>query len=216
MTVPRRSWLRDPRLVVLPAVGLFLGLLAGLFVRDVPPAPAAAEVAPAIIPRDDPESWTPRVRPDEPERRVARPTIISIDAIDVRAKILRVGLNADGSMEVPPFGSAGWYRKGPKPGEPGPAVVVAHVDSYEGPDVFFRLRELRRGDRVTIHRADGSLGRWRVVHSEQTPKDELPVTSIWNRTRRPVLRLVTCGGKFNEATGHYEDNITVYLDPVSV
>ena len=217
MAVPGRSWARDSRLVVLPLVGLFFGLLTALFVADLPPAPAAAAPPPALRP---PPAQTPgherRSQPPKPQARVARPTVVEIRSIDVRAKIRGVGLNQDGSMEVPPFGSAGWYRKGPKPGEPGSSVVVAHVDSYEGPDVFFRLHELRRGDTVMIHRADGSTGRWRVLTSEQTPKDELPVERIWNDTRRRVLRLVTCGGNFNEATGHYEDNITVYLAPVKV
>lgn len=201
---------------MLPVVGLVIGMLAAMFVRDVPVAPAAA-AAPQIFPRDEPSaSERTAERAHRKPRRVARPTIIEIRSIDVRAEILRVGLNADGSMEVPPFGSAGWYGKGAKPGQPGPAVVVAHVDSYKGPDVFFRLSQLRRGDRVRIRRADGSVGRWVVKTSEQTPKDELPVHRIWNNTSRPVLRLVTCGGQFNDATGHYEDNITVYLHPLSV
>ena len=199
---------------MLPVIGFALGVAASLFAADVPTPPAAA-APPPIFPRDVP-SPDPTATAQPTESPVARPTVVEVPAIDVRAEILKVGLNQDGSMEVPPFGSAGWYRKGPRPGQPGPAVVVAHVDSYKGPDVFFRLHELRRGDRVIVHRADGSAGRWSVVRSEQTPKDELPVERIWNDTRRPVLRLVTCGGNFNQATGHYEDNITVYLEPVRV
>ena len=214
--MPSRSWLRDPRLVVLPVIGFALGVAASLFAGDVPTPPAAA-APPPIFPREVPSPDPTATATAIPsERVVARPTVVEVPAIDVRAEILPVGLNQDGSMEVPPFGSAGWYRKGPRPGQPGPAVVVAHVDSYKGPDVFFRLHELRRGDRVLVHRADGSTGRWSVVRSEQTPKDELPVERIWNDTKRPVLRLVTCGGNFNQATGHYEDNITVYLEPVRV
>lgn len=116
-------------------------------------------------------------------------------------------------MEVPDFGKAGWYTKGPLPGESGPAVVVAHVDSTAGPDVFYRLHELAKGDLIRIRRADGTSQTWTMQSAEQTPKDDLPVERIWNATKQPVLRLVTCGGSFNEATRHYEDNVIVYADP---
>lgn len=214
-TVPARSLARDPRLVVLPVVGVVLGVAVALFLGDLPaPPPAAARVA--LVPPIESASPTPTQSETPRARRVARPTRIRIPTIDVAADIRGVGLNRDGSMEVPPFGLAGWYTNGAKPGQPGPAVVVAHVDSYKGPDVFFRLRELRRGDPVVIRRADGTKGHWSVLSSEQTDKDELPVDRIWNDTRKPVLRLVTCGGDFNEAIGHYDDNVTVYLRPVDV
>lgn len=213
--MPTRSWLRDPRLVVLPVVGFVVGVSSALFVGDIPTPPAAAARV-VIAPPTEAPSPRPTASAQPRPRRVARPTVIKIPAIDVRADIRNVGLNRDGSMEVPPFGVAGWYANGARPGQPGPAVVVAHVDSYQGPDVFYRLRELRRGDPVVIRRADGTAGRWAVVSSEQTDKDDLPVERIWNKTTQPVLRLVTCGGDFNDATGHYEDNVTVYLRPVDV
>lgn len=204
-----RGVARDPRLVVLPVIGLFVGLIVAMFVSD---AASVAEVAVAAPIRP------PAVA--EPSERgstdVARPATIEIPAIGVDAKILAVGLNADGSMEVPDFGFAGWYTEGPMPGEPGPAVVVAHVDSRAGPDVFYRLRELRRGDRITIISADGTTRHWAMDSAEQTDKDELPVERIWRPTSRPVLRLVTCGGQFNTATRHYEDNVIVYAQPEGV
>lgn len=210
----RRSWVRDPRLVVLPVTGLALGLVAALFVSDVPVAPPA-EAAPRILPPvDSMDDVPPRRTPAPPKEHVARPVRVIIPSIDVDAPVGPVGLNADGSMEVPEFGDAAWYTGGPRPGRPGPAVVVAHVDSYEGPDVFYRLSELKAGDRVIVRAADGQRRAWRVVSSEQTPKDELPTERIWNVTRQPVLRLVTCGGNFDEATGHYLDNVIVYAEPV--
>lgn len=118
-------------------------------------------------------------------------------------------------MQVPDFGLAGWYRLGPRPGEAGPAVVVAHVDSQAGPDVFARLHELRAGDEITITADDGSTSRWVMTSSEQTPKDQLPVARIWERTRSPLLRLITCGGVFDSATGHYVDNLIVYAEPAA-
>ena len=201
---------RDPRLVVLPVIGLFLGLMAGLFVADARTVPEAAA---AVIRPPDPADVRPT--PAQPAGRVSRPVEIRIPAIDVAARIVPRGLNVDGSMQVPDFGLAGWYRLGPRPGEAGPAVVVAHVDSQAGPDVFARLDELRPGDEVTVVAADGSATRWVMTAAEQTPKDELPVARIWAPTTSPVLRLITCGGVFDEATGHYVDNLIVYAEPAA-
>ncbi len=146
--------------------------------------------------------------PAEPVR-VARPTRIVIPAIGVDARLKAVGLNDDGSMEVPAFGLAGWYGLGPRPGEPGPAVIVAHVDSYEGPDVFHRLRELSRGDQIEVRYRDGTSSRFVVHAREQQLKHELPVARIWNDTHRPVLRLVTCGGDFDTTERTYLSNVIV-------
>ncbi len=141
------------------------------------------------------------------------PVRITIPAIGVDAEIVPVGLAADGSMETPDFGLAGIYTEGPNPGAKGPAVVVAHVDSRDGPDVFYRLKDLQPGDEITVARADGTTATWAVTAPpEQTDKDELPADRIWNATDAPVLRLITCGGIFDRSIGHYEDNITVYAD----
>lgn len=204
-----RRFARDPRLVVLPVIGLFVGVIAGMFFADARSVPDVAIAAPIRPPAVTEPSERTKPKPE----RVARPVGIEIPAIDVKAKIVEVGLNADGSMEVPEFGLAGWYTEGPMPGQPGPSVVVAHVDSRAGPDVFYRLRELKRGDRITIRGADGRARHWVMDSAEQTPKDDLPIERIWNPTRRPVLRLVTCGGRFNTATRHYEDNVIVYAQP---
>jgi hypothetical protein len=89
-------------------------------------------------------------------------------------------------------------------------VIVGHVDSRSGPAVFFRLGQLRRGDRITVGQAGGAARSFRVERVERRAKQALPVERIWNRTRRPVLRLITCGGSFDRSTGHYRDNIIVY------
>jgi sortase (surface protein transpeptidase) len=142
--------------------------------------------------------------------RITEPTAIAVPAIGVQAEIVQVGLNADNSMQTPDFGLAGWYAEGPRPGERGPAVIVAHVDSRSGPDVFYRLRDLTPGDEIAVEQADGRSATFVVESMEQTDKDDLPVHRIWNDTDQPVLRLITCGGIFDRSIGHYEDNIIVY------
>lgn len=147
---------------------------------------------------------------------VGVPTRVEIPAIEVDEDLVPVGLQADGAMQTPNFGVAAWYELGPRPGAPGPAVVLAHVDSKAGPDVFYRLRELEPGDRVTVHRADGS-STFVVDAREQVDKEQLPYERIWSDTTEPVLRLITCGGAFDDSTGNYLDNIIIYahLAPVS-
>lgn len=161
-------------------------------------ADADAEVAPS--PRPDPRG--------EPARVV-------IPAIDVDAALVGVGLALDGSMQVPDFGLAGWYTEGPMPGHPGPAVIVAHVDSRRGPDIFHRLDELARGDEIHVLYASGDRVTFRMTSSEQTPKDDLPVDSLWPLTTERLLALVTCGGQFDRSTRHYLDNVIVYASPTS-
>lgn len=140
------------------------------------------------------------------------PTRVTIPAIGVDASLVEVGLNPDASMQTPDFGYAAWYQPGPKPGEAGPAVVVAHVDSKaHGPDVFYRLRELKPGDHVTVHYADTERT-FEVTGREQTKKTALPTDRIWNTTGEPVLRLITCGGAFDSAAHSYLDNVIVYAD----
>jgi LPXTG-site transpeptidase (sortase) family protein len=135
---------------------------------------------------------------------------VEIPAIDVDAELVDLGLNPDRSMEVPDFGLAGWYTKGPRPGAPGPAVIAAHYDSRDGPDVFYHVEELETGDEVHVHREDGSTVTFEVEHLEQHPKDELPGDRIWGHSDDPVLRLITCGGVFDREARSYEDNVIAY------
>ncbi len=138
------------------------------------------------------------------------PARVRIPVIKVDARLIPVGLEPNGEMQVPPFGVAGWYRLGNKPGASGPAVIVAHVDTKSGPDVFYRLRDLRAGDTVDVTYTTGAVVRFAVQRSEEHGKSALPVARIWNQTADPVLRLITCTGAFDRASGHYVDNLIVY------
>jgi hypothetical protein len=143
----------------------------------------------------------------------ASPATISIPSIGVKATIVEVGLQADGAMQVPDPDQVGWYKLGPRPGAPGPAVLIGHLNSRTGPAVFYRLRQLRPGDEILVGQRSGTSSRFVVGRLEQLPKTALPTKRIWTTTSRPLLRLVSCGGPFNHATGHYRDNIIVYASP---
>jgi hypothetical protein len=152
-------------------------------------------------------------RPVRPARaeRAARPVRIEIPAIGLEARTVRLGLNPDRTLEVPEnFADTGWWSGGPRPGEPGPAVIAGHVDSYTGPAVFNRIGDLRPRDTIIVDRRDGSRARFTVLGSEQYPKAHFPTARVYGRTAGPALRLITCSGTFDRATGHYLDNTVVY------
>jgi hypothetical protein len=143
--------------------------------------------------------------------RPARPVRIEIPAIGARAPIVWLGLNRDRSLAVPTnFSDAGWWSGGPRPGEPGPAVIAGHVDSHTGPAVFYRIRELRPGNSIIVDRRDGSRVRFTVLGSEQYSKAHFPTARVYGRTAGRALRLITCSGTFDRSTGHYLDNTVVY------
>lgn len=174
-------------------------------IDDTPPL-SEAEPDPPRPPATthEPEAPTEHVDPR------GEPTRVVVPAIDVDVDLVRLGLQADGSMQVPDFGVAGWYTEGPEPGRAGPAVIAAHVDSRAGPDVFYRLGDLTVGDEVHVVYNSGDDVTFLVDSSEQTPKDELPVDTIWPVTNDRLLTLITCGGEFDRSVRHYDDNLIVY------
>lgn len=145
-------------------------------------------------------------------RDAAPPRRIAIPAIGVSARVVPLHREPDGTMQTPRrWQEAGWYKPGPEPGERGPAVIAGHVDSTGGAAVFYRLRELQRGNLINIRRADGTLVRFRVEGLERWPKSEFPTRRVFGtKSRISVLRLVTCSGNFDHSTGHYVDNTIVY------
>ena len=200
-----------------PAALLMAGALGMLVLAMTggPAAPPAAAVAGSTSTVNRPEPITIRPLASYLPRQAdaPRPTWLVVPDAGVDTRLLPLGLLPDGAMEVPADAHvAGWYEPGPVPGEPGPAVIAGHVDSKAGPGVFFALGNLEPGDHVTVERDDGTRSVFAVTAVEQHPKDGLPVDRIWNDTDQPVLRLITCGGTFDRATGHYTDNIVVFAE----
>ena len=150
-----------------------------------------------------------------PPQRAAAPASTSppvrlvIPVIGVDAALQPLGLLPDGSLQAPTdWGVAGWYR-GVVPGALGPAVIIGHVDSYTGQAVFFRLRQLHPGDKVLVRRQDGRSLVFVVDASDRYPKTRFPTAAIYGATATPVLRLITCTGRFDQGTGNYVDNLVV-------
>ena len=141
----------------------------------------------------------------------AAPFELTIPAIGVRNSVVNLGLQPNGSLQVPlSTGVVGWYTGSPRPGAVGSSVLAGHVDSKSGPGVFYWLSTLRAGDRVYVSRADGTMAVFSVTNVQTYPKDEFPTAAVYGATPDPELRLITCGGTFDSASGHYLNNVVAY------
>ena len=144
-------------------------------------------------------------------RRVPPPVSLTIPVIGVRTRLIRLGLTASGALRPPSTTAvAGWYTGSPPPGATGSSVIAGHVDSHTGPGVFFRLRLLHRGDRVYVRQAGGREAVFRVTAVRRYAKARFPTRLVYGATPAPGLRLITCGGTFDPASGSYLSNIVVY------
>ncbi len=167
------------------------------------PAPAKA--------KEHRSTGAPRPKRVPIQIELPAPVRILVPAIGVSASIVPLDLNADETLQVPTsFSEAGWFTRGPEPGEPGPAVIVGHVDSVDGPGVFYHLRALRRDDLIKIVAKNGWTARYRVSSYLAAPKNDFPTRLVYERTKGPTLRLITCDGQFDTSTGHYFDNYIVF------
>ena len=143
--------------------------------------------------------------------RAAAPVRLQVPSAGVDTTLAGIDLDAAGALVPPPESAlAGWYRQGPAPGDPGPAVLTGHVDSVAGPAVFFRLRDVAVGDRVLVDRADGTTVRFTVTRVARYPKGAFPAAEVYGPTPDAELRLITCGGIFDRSTRSYSDNLVLY------
>ncbi|MBG0813677.1 class F sortase [Planomonospora sp. ID82291] len=176
----------------------------------VQPSAAGAEqyfqAAPTVPPPQPSLPAAPPLQPSTPLRLV-------IPKLGVSAPIESVGLDRRGAIEVPPVSDpnlVGWYRSGPTAGEAGPAIMLGHKDTRRGSAVFSRLHEIRNGDVIEVHRQDGLIAVFTVGGLEQAEKSVFPTQRVYGESAVPQLHLITCGGTYDRATGHYTDNVIAY------
>ena len=220
-TAPARRPGRAPliALAVLLLLGGGTAVGVGIAGQDAdPPVPASSTAtgtpsspapAPAPAPPAPPAPAAPSATP------VALPGSLRIPAIDVESEVISLGLQPDGSLAVPQPGpdydKAAWFDGSPRPGQVGPSVIEGHVDSAEsGPSVFYRLGDLEPGDVIDVTREDGTVVSFTVDEVRVVPKDDFPTFDVYANTDAPELRLITCGGPFDDAARSYVDNIVVF------
>jgi LPXTG-site transpeptidase (sortase) family protein len=141
----------------------------------------------------------------------ALPTRLVIEKIGISAPIIELGLDDKGALEVPSRGTdAGWYVKSPTPGEIGPSVIAGHYDWENGPALFYRLKDLKVGDEIKVEREDGTTAKFIVERTAQYDQDKFPTIEVYGPTTKPLLRLITCAGSYDQKADRYSDNYVVY------
>jgi len=194
-----------------------LALLAGLAALMLT-VPSASNAAPRSVRAEPARPAAPAAvdgfRSARTYDEVAVPVRLRIPAIGVDTPLQQLGRRPDGLIAVPDSPTvAGWYAGGPRPGQPGPAVIVGHVDSFRGPGVFFAVTQLAPGTLVEVDRADATTVGFRVTAVSRVPKTQFPTDQVYLPTLQPSLRLVTCGGSFDYQKRSYRDNVIVYTVP---
>ncbi|MFF8955105.1 class F sortase [Streptomyces sp. NPDC014894] len=152
------------------------------------------------------------VRPPRAPLSPSRPVKLIIPAIMIEAPVLGVGLDAEDRLDAPPLSKpkvVGWYQDGPSPGDAGTSLIVGHRDTRTGAAIFLNLNALKPGDAVKIVRADRRTAVFTVDAVKTYKKSEFPDDKVYGAAKRPELRLLTCGGRFDKKTG-YSANVVVF------
>jgi LPXTG-site transpeptidase (sortase) family protein len=184
-----------------PATGDF-GRWTGALPSTVP-----SDAAPFAVPVD---GTTPDPFATGAPVATGRPTRLKVPAIGVDTALETLRTGPGGELTPPEnFARAGWYADGTLPGDTGPAVIAGHVDSRRGPAVFYRLRELARGDRIEVVRGGRTVA-FTVTSTAWYPKNAFPTEDVYGPTPDRQLRLITCGGVFDHTLRSYKDNLVVY------
>lgn len=189
-----------------------IGILAYATLDDGggPQAPAAAAPTGSHAPSVQQVAKGP-LKPQGPLMARSLPRHLDIPSVRIDTNLLRLGLNSDGTLQVPwkPL-LAGWYQGSPTPGQLGPSIIAGHVDSWAtGPAVFYRLGQVVVGARVLVTRVDRSVAAFRVTAVTSYPKKSFPTHLVYGDVDRAELRLITCG-KWNSGTQEYDNNVVVF------
>jgi LPXTG-site transpeptidase (sortase) family protein len=158
-----------------------------------------------------PRPTAPSSSPPAPLPR-SRATTLRIPSLGVDAPVVGLGLDADRRLETPPADDpnlVGWYKDGPTPGERGTAVAVGHRDTRKGAAVFAALGRIEPGRTIEVRRADGRTAVYTVDKVRVFDKDRFPDKEVYGPTRRPELRVITCGGLYTHRAG-YSSNVVVF------
>jgi len=139
------------------------------------------------------------------------PERLSIPSLQVSSTLETLGQHTNGTMETPRDpDKAGWYRPGPTPGSQGPAVIAGHVSWNGKPSVFEKLSSMKAGDTIEVARQDGKTAKFTVDRVAQYPKNKFPTVEVYKNLDHAGLRLITCGGQYNQGRHYYPDNVVVF------
>jgi Sortase domain len=214
--VRRISWLNLAAISMI-VTGIVIAFIGHDTLRWAPPPAPPAWAAAARQLSGDGSVTRHRTTGTRPTHSV--PVGVDIPAIKVHARIIALGLNRNGTVAVPPLAAAArvtsWYDKGPLPGQPGAAAILGHVDARNiGPAAFYNLGSLRPGTKIYVRLRDGQTLVFETYSVALYAKATFPTQKVFGYTSWPTLRLITCGGLFDQRTGHYLGNVVAYASYV--
>ncbi|MDT7724995.1 MAG: hypothetical protein QOI21_1571 [Actinomycetota bacterium] len=199
------------------AIGAATAVVATIAILVALPSPAPEPLATPPVSTVEPATATAPVSTPPPPADMgvlpaSKPVSLEVPSIGVRTgKLMDLGLNPDNSLEVPPDAvTAGWFTQAPTPGEVGPSIIAGHVDYHRVPGVFVRLRDLEAGAEAIVHRTDGTTAVFTIYRVDHYPKSSFPTDKVYGDTTEPEIRLITCGGAFDQAARQYTDNVVAY------
>ena len=200
----RAAGLAGALLVMVGVLAIGVAIAAQVHAPQPPPSAAGA---------------TGRGNGHGPSLRRSLPVAVDIPAIGVHARLLHLGVNRNGTIQVPSLttraSEAAWYKYSATPGQIGSSVIEGHVDTVRGPAVFFRLGALRPGNRIDVRLADGITAVFRVTGVRRYVKSHFPAKIIYRTRSFAALHLITCGGAFNYKTRNYLSSIVVFASLAS-
>jgi hypothetical protein len=206
--------------VVAAVAGLVLIVAAVLGQKSAPQPPRSAgsvdsgRSASSVTSSGAPSAG-PSVKAGPTPLGPSRPLRIAIPAVKVDSLVNPIGLADDGTLAVPQPGplldQAAWFKNSPTPGQPGPAIIEGHVDSDQGPSVFFELGKLRPGNKILVTRADGVRVTFTVNAVRDYQKSKFPTEVVYGSKNlgQPQLRLITCSD-FDKSIRHHVGNEVVF------
>ncbi|MEU0761524.1 class F sortase [Streptomyces microflavus] len=144
----------------------------------------------------------------------AAPRSVEVPSVGIDAPVVPRGLDRDGAIDPPPYDlpqTAGWYGKGTEPGAEGPALIVGHVDTETEPAVFYGLSAVQPGEKARVVRDDGSVAEFTVDDVQVVTRERFDAEKAYGPRvdGRAELRLITCGGKYDEKSRSYTANVVV-------
>jgi sortase (surface protein transpeptidase) len=206
--------------VVLVGAALTRPSTPGSALGGAPTADSLPSASPDA-PKPSPDRPTPQAHQSDVRDKItglvlpeSDPVSVSIPKIGVQSRLVRLGLK-DRKMQTPAPPVAGWFTRGATPGALGPAIIAGHV-TYNGPAVFYRLRNLRRGDQVTVTREDGKIAIFTVSRVARFSRSRFPTEAVYGPIDHAGLRLITCDGTYDSARRAYSDNLVVFARLVAV
>ncbi|MBV9026575.1 MAG: class F sortase [Streptomycetaceae bacterium] len=203
-TLPRRAAARP----------LLTASLAALFLAALTTLTACSYLAPSAPKSSGSSTSTPSANAGSADNGefTTPPARVTIASIGVDSPLMRLGLDSDNTVEVPPADkgmTAGWYTGSSVPGQRGPAVIIGHNDTRYGRAVFHDLRTIKPGADVAVRLLDGRTVYYTVTSLQRVSKSNFPTQQVYGPDSGHVLRLITCDGAL-DANGHAVDNLIVY------